>query len=249
MQRVREHAALFVATAGIAAAEAILVLTLAPRGAAAITPQGEWAMRANSAVLHWMCARLGRDVPETETGLRHAYRQLTLGLAEDFAVLARAPDGQARVSLVSVCFPSGWRPEAIVGLDFLQIHAPVPAFTAVARAASQLNEAMVTKGPYVRFVWTLSPDRELDHHPSRTRRRWAEASDGYLRVERQLTVPFEELRASLFVIRTFCYPFAGLSEEQRRRIALALRASSDEMLAYKGLLDDRELILQRLENE
>jgi hypothetical protein len=39
MQRVREHAALFVATAGIAAAEAILVLTLAPRGAAAITPQ------------------------------------------------------------------------------------------------------------------------------------------------------------------------------------------------------------------
>ena len=39
MQRIREHAALFVATAGIAAAEAILVLALAPRGAAAITPQ------------------------------------------------------------------------------------------------------------------------------------------------------------------------------------------------------------------
>jgi hypothetical protein len=39
MQRIREHAALFVATAGIAAVEAILVLALAPRGAAAITPQ------------------------------------------------------------------------------------------------------------------------------------------------------------------------------------------------------------------
>ena len=39
MQRIREHAAPFVATAGIAAAEAILVLALAPRGAAAITPQ------------------------------------------------------------------------------------------------------------------------------------------------------------------------------------------------------------------
>jgi hypothetical protein len=39
MRTFREHAPLFLASAGIAAVEAILVLTLAPRGAAAIAPQ------------------------------------------------------------------------------------------------------------------------------------------------------------------------------------------------------------------
>ncbi|MBL9109773.1 MAG: hypothetical protein JNM74_10900, partial [Myxococcales bacterium] len=58
------------------------------------------------------------------------------------------------------------------------------------------------------------------------------------RVERQLTWPFPEVSASLFVIRTFVYPIAELGAERVRTLAEALANMPPEIRRYKGLDDD-----------
>jgi dimethylamine monooxygenase subunit A len=159
--------------------------------------------------------------------------ELAAGLVEDFAVLTR----DDRVVFVHACFPSGWRPERVLGQTFAGVHQHVPAFQAVAQRASSLVEAMLARGPYVRFVWTISADDELDHHPEQGRRAaWSEhTARGFLRVERQVTVPFHDGAASLFLIRTFLYDFAELDRERRALLAGALAQMPPEIARYKGI--------------
>jgi hypothetical protein len=159
------------------------------------------------------------------------------GIAEDLVVVHAPIAGEDRALWVHVCFPSGWRPERIVGRSFLGIHARIPAFEGVARAAPSLVEAMVTRGPYVRFVWTISADDALDHHPEHgARAPWTPAiSRAFLRVERQATLPVPEARAAVFAIRTYLYDFDELSVVERSVLAQALRLMPPEIQRYKSL--------------
>jgi hypothetical protein len=163
--------------------------------------------------------------------------ELGLGLVEDFAVMRVDASGADRIVWLHACFPSGWRPEHVVGRSFSQIHAPIPAIELVLRKAPSLVEAMVTRGPYVRFVWTISADAELDHHPDEgTRRSMSDQSArGFLRVERQTIVPLAEVKGCVFLIRTYLYGFDELSPEQRGILAEAVRLMPPELAAYKGL--------------
>jgi hypothetical protein len=158
-------------------------------------------------------------------------------LVEDFAVLRRDDAGTDRVLWLHACFPSGWRPEHVIGHSFAQIHAPIPVFEAVARKTESLVEALVTRGPYVRFVWTVTADDELDHHPEQGRRlAWSAATArAFLRVERQTTVPLPRESGCVFLIRTYQYDFAELSPENRRILAKALEQMPPEILRYKSL--------------
>jgi hypothetical protein len=107
---------------------------------------------------------------------------------------------------------------------------------------------MFERGPYVRFVWTLSPGPELDRHPEADLTSWNDQAGGYLRVERQITVPFTSVGACLFLIRVHLYPIASLTREQRLRLGEVLEQSSDAVLAYKGLLGHRATILGCLQS-
>ena len=158
-------------------------------------------------------------------------------LVEDLAVLHVDETGADRAILVHACFPSGWRPEQIVGQSFAKIHARVPAFEAVAHKAESLTFAMVSRGPYVRFVWTISADAELDHHPEHGRRAlWsAHTPRGYLRVERPTTVPLPLESGSIFLIRTYLYGFEELGLEQRAVLASALEQLPPAVVRYKQL--------------
>lgn len=158
-------------------------------------------------------------------------------LMEDFAVLGKDESGQDRTLWLHACFPSGWRPEHVVGHGFAQIHARIPAFEAVAKKAPSLVDAMLTRGPYVRFVWTISADDVLDHHPEQSwRAPWSDASErGFLRVERQTTVPLPGAAACVFLIRTFLYEFTELSREKREILAQALERMPAEIQRYKSL--------------
>lgn len=192
-----------------------------------------------SAVLGWMrdtiWQQLGTEVAP-DGSLEQQVRAVSACIGEDFVVLGREDAGvDARVRLVSVCFPSGWAPEHIVGQSFLDLHAPVPEFHAVAQRADSLVNAMIERGPYVRFIWTVTSDAELDHHPSFARRSWRDAVTGYLRVERQVTVPFAAWHASLFLIRTIVTPFDELTPEQRSELARSIQGMSDAVLRYKGI--------------
>jgi dimethylamine monooxygenase subunit A len=183
----------------------------------------------------WLCETLQREGQGELSGL--ARSALGRELVEDFAVLRLDETGADRTLWLHACFPSGWRPEHVIGQSFAAIHARIPAFEAVARKATSLVEAMVTRGPYVRFVWTISADDELDHHPDEGRRlAWsAETARGFLRVERQTIVPLPASASCVFLIRTYLYEFAELSRENRAILATALQRMPPEILRYKGL--------------
>jgi hypothetical protein len=105
---------------------------------------------------------------------------------------------------------------------------------------------MIERGPHVRFVWTLKPDDHLDHHPDLAHPGWSMDGPGYLRVERQVTVPFAEVGAALFLIRTYLYPFASLSPAERATLAEAVRTMPPAAAAYKGIAPARDVILSLL---
>jgi hypothetical protein len=229
-----------------------LVATLAAKHAApparyaSLAPRDAQAEQAAQAALAWMRATLAAEHPDrlraadADTGARDSFDALGRAVQEDFAVLDRGEGGAGRLVLLHVCFPSGWRPERLAGADFAGIHGPVPGFAKPDAAARSMVSAMIDRGPYVRFVWTLSLDPHLDHHPeSGLRARWPDApispdSPCFLRVERQVTVPLAEA-ASVFLIRTYVEPVASLAPAQRAVLFEALAAMPEEVRRYKGL--------------
>jgi hypothetical protein len=213
------------------------------------TPEAESLQKTAFA---WMRARLlaehGVDIPAPEGAPTESdFRTLALQIQEDFTLLRQTSDGDGIQVLLSVCFPSGWRPETLLGKTFLETHAPVPAFEEISSKKKQLVRAMVERGPYVRFVWSVTADERLDHHPDQAPRdAWTDGSVGYLRVERQITVPLPEERGSLFLIRTYLYSFAELSVDERALLSGALAALPESILAYKGLSEELPRLLRLL---
>lgn len=208
---------------------------------------GEAEQRVLEAARGWMLATLRREGQAEPPEL--ALDRLGERLAEDFVVLHCPPDEHDRALFTHVYFPSGWRPEHVLGRSFLEIHARIPAFEQVARAAASLTDSMAGRGPYVRFVWTIAADAELDHHPDHgARAAWsAQTPRAFLRVERQVTVPLAPVPASLFLIRTYLYGFDELSSEQRAVLARALELMPPELLRYKQLEQARPRALELLQ--
>ena len=199
------------------------------------------------AVLDWMSAVLRREHPGLWGDAPLSYASLAETVQEDFAVLRRRDDRRSEAIAVFVSFPSGWRPEDIGGADFMRIHAPVPGFADVDAAVDSMVTAMVERGPYVRFVWTITADDHLDHHPEQGRRvAWRDAAAGWLRVERQVTVPFPAVAASLFLVRTYLYPFASLAADEKWALAAAIDQMPPEIARYKRLDGDAGRIARRL---
>jgi hypothetical protein len=196
--------------------------------------QDDADLRALEAAHDWFRRALAQ---EGETAAAAAPLEgLGAELVEDFVILRRDPAGD-RVCHVHVCFPSGWRPEQLLGQSFAQIHAPIPAIDGVLQKSRSLVDAMVERGPYVRFVWTITADDELDHHPTQGKRApWSSGTErGFLRVERQTTVPLPAASASVFLIRTYLYGFDDLAGPARATLAQALALMPAEISRYKRL--------------
>jgi hypothetical protein len=200
------------------------------------------ASAARQAALGWLRQTLAQEEPElleladADPDARNGFEAIARAVQEDLAVLASGDDDTGRTVLLDVRFPSGWRPERLVGASFTGLHAPVPGFVDSAAAARSMVRAMIERGPYVRFVWTLCADDQLDHHPDAHQKLpWHDARALWLRVERQITVPLPAARAGLFLIRTFVYPVGTLRAPERTTLLAALDAMPDEVRTYKGL--------------
>jgi hypothetical protein len=173
------------------------------------------------------------------------FQALTLSLQEDFVVMRPGVDGHLRASLLSVAFPSGWRPEEKLGQSMLEIHTPVAENQALQRSARALSEAMQCKGPFVRYVWTLSGSGALSRDPGEDSFvNISKAEQLWFRCERQITVPLFD-QGSLFLIRVFVEPLhETLAVPGRRdRLMQSLASMSDAVLAYKGITRAREILL------
>lgn len=207
---------------------------------------------AHAAVLAWLWSTWRNEhrrhpLPERTGDDASDYAALLSLAQEDLTVLHRDGGGRESAIAVYVDFPSGWRPERVLGASFATIHRPVPGFANDEAQVRSMTSSMIDRGPYVRFVWTLSADDALDHHPEEGgRRSWHGAERAWLRVERQVLVPFPSVAASLFLIRTYLYAFETLSKEQRRTLRAACAAMPDEIARYKGLAGEPRTIAQRL---
>jgi hypothetical protein len=203
---------------------------------------------AREAALHWMRETLAREHPSLLAEADHdreavdEFDALARVLQEDFAVLSAGEQDAGRTVVLDVRFPSGWRPECLIGASFEALHRPVPGFVETPAAVRSMVRAMIERGPYVRFVWTLCTDDQLDHHPAaRQALDFVTASRLWLRVERQVTVALAHAEASVFLIRTYLYPTEELSRDQRRIVLRALELMPSEVRAYKGLPQSAEV--------
>jgi len=225
------------------------------RKRAGVLARNEDEGRAHRVVLEWIGTRLDEEHPglrpprpSSTAPVRSRYAAFTACIQEDLAVVHRDRTSGAEAAIaVLVDFPSGWRPEGILGASFGQIHGPVPGFADRSAQSASMVSSMIDRGPYVRFVWTATADDHLDHHPEEGKRApWAGGGRGWLRVERQVTVPFPAVSASLFLIRTYLYPFEELATEQRAVLRRALAAMPPEVARYKGLDGENGAVARRL---
>ena len=165
--------------------------------------------------------------------------RLAMNLPCDVAIVRRE-EGRDWNAYLHVCAPSHWRPEDKIGRSFVATHDPVPHFKRIDRAASGLVDAMISRGPWVRFVWGIETDTGLDHHPDRAPSRTFATRPFVARVERQVTIPLPEHDAALFLIATsFVDRETVLAEDTLwRPLKRALERMTPEARAYKGITEE-----------
>jgi hypothetical protein len=186
---------------------------------------------------------------------------LACQVQEDMAVITMDGEDEGnRVTAIHACSPNHWAPEEKIGGDFFEIHNPIPDMDSTNKAQKFIVQAMVTRGPYVRFAWGLATDTRLNHHPRPPAgaeealwkgRNFEEDGPLYLRVERQTTNPLPEARSSLFTIRTSFLDCRDVRRDpaKREKLVHALRSMSPASLAYKGMSGSRERIIAWLEGK
>lgn len=170
-------------------------------------------------------------------------------IPEDIAIW-RKDDTKEYLDTVHLSAPNHWDPREKAGHNFNAVHAPVGEWQqTLAPKADALVQSMINKGPFERFAWGVATDNRLNHHPCAPksvasedwmgRRFNPDRPELYLRVERQVLIPFKELSLSLFLIRTYFYDVKELSLEERSALTTSLHSMRGETLKYKGL--DRDL--------
>ena len=189
---------------------------------------------------------------------------LAIQVEEDIALVCRSVDGERikdHLGLLHLCSPSHWAAEDKIGMNFFDIHVPIPGIDKINRVAEKLVETMINKGPYVRFIWSFVTDQRLNHHPTPPPGvdpvSWKGRSFNndsaipfYFRIERQVMWGFPHVDSSLFTIGvTF---MSGLEVKhnpyQRDQLISALKSMSPESRVYKGVAGCFDDLISWLEN-
>lgn len=185
-----------------------------------------------------------------------AFDALACQLQEDLALVIVDASGRDRLCALHLCFPNHWAARDKIGKSFAAVHDPVPGMDGISRRIPPVLEALVERGPYVRFAWGLATDRRLNHHPEPPAGTSARAWTGrrfdperpvlYLRIERQTTIGFPAHNAFLFSIRTYFEDVASLPDERLAQLRAAISSMAPDALRYKGLVHDRDAVMEWL---
>ena len=116
------------------------------------------------------------------------------------------------------------------------------------RTSNAIVDAMIHKGPFVRFVWSFVTDTRLNHHPEAPpgvdpvfwKGRSFDANKEepfYLRVERQVVYGLPEISSSVFTIRLSFWRASEICADPLKRQMLlgALESMTPESRQYKGV--------------
>ncbi len=190
----------------------------------------------------------------------HGFDALVSQIPEDLAVITTQDSGDHIVAL-HICAPGHWAPDEKIGLDFTQVHAPVPGMQHIVKQHHSMVSTMIDHGPWVRFVWGFATDERLNHHPQPPPdcqpHVWRgrcfdptvpDSSTFYLRIERQVMVGLPHEGACLFFIHVSHLEGNTIRQNDTQRIALlsALESMTDQTLAYKGLSTSRDALIHWL---
>jgi hypothetical protein len=184
---------------------------------------------------------------------------------EDLAICSKRADGFDWLSALHLFSPSHWAAEDKIGKTFFQVHAPIPGIEKINRSAAALVDAMIYKGPYVRFVWGFGTDDRLNHHPhappgwdaaewkGRSFRPEAVAegkSPFILRYERQVIHGLPEVSAAVFTIRVYFMGGEEIRRNPRERELLrsGLLSMNEESRGYKGVAQCMDQVIAWLDN-
>jgi len=176
-------------------------------------------------------------------------------IQEDLAIIQQTPASKNTPSsncirYLHISSPNYWAPEQKIGKTFAQIHTPVAGMDHTIE--HKIVHAITTKGPYVRFAWGITTDTQLNHHPLPPPNILPELWHGrtfnknqpkaYLRIERQVTIPFPEHNAALFLIHSYFTDISTLTSSHKTQLLNAINSMTPEQKKYKGLIDADELI-------
>ena len=178
---------------------------------------------------------------------------LSLAFAEDFAVIDAA---SGCIPWLAVCLPSHWAPEDKVGRHFAEVHAPVADNALLIGAAAHLMRLVTGHERWERFVWTITRNATLQQHPKHAASApWRAdldahglAARAFFRTEHQTFIPMAAQRQAIFTIHVETHPLtdALAAPSDARLVHDALASMSAAVLAYRGLTDARERLLQWL---
>ena len=176
---------------------------------------------------------------------------LAMQVQEDLNIMVIDPDGRDRLCAMHLCSPSSWRAEEKIGKDFIGVHSPVADNGPLLRVARGIVNAMVHKGPYVRFVWGLTTNPQPNHHPDAPpgidQETWrgkpltsiTQGTKAYMWVERQVVWGCPEANASLFTIRASFIPLEEIRSNPREHelFKSTMHSMSLAVRDYKGIAE------------
>lgn len=187
---------------------------------------------------------------------RDSWDAFAMTVNEDLALWKRA-EGKEWLPLIHLCAPNHWAAEDKVGKDFPATHGPVPKMAGINKAAPTLFTQILSQGPMERFAWGLATDNRLNHHPLpppgislaewQGRRFNPARPEMFVRIERQTLLPVPGHDLIVFTIATTFADVGKLPHDDRLLIASCIRSMDDELLRYKGLGQDRDVVLEWLE--
>lgn len=177
---------------------------------------------------------------------------------EDLLIMRRDQRGW-RLCAGSLSFPSSWQLSEKFGKVMHEIHGPVPGFGTGTHNASLIQrmfDKLRPEQPFIRWNWGLYDSDQLYYPGSGNGvRRFGDRDLGsaFLRVERQTLRKLCGCGDILFTIRIYLNPLSILALQPNRReladtIARQIGALSEAELAYKGLSQERDRVLARLQD-
>ncbi len=177
---------------------------------------------------------------------------------EDLVLMSASPDGW-RLVAASLCFPSAWNLLEKFGHPLHKVHEPVPGFGTGTRNASMIDrmfDNLRPEQPVMRWNWSLHEDGQLYHPTSHsgTESRFGSGDIGghvFLRVERQTLRKLPISGDIVFTVRIYLDPLEVLEtmpggDKLAAAIDQQLSAFSVEQESYKGLIDERKRLSERL---
>jgi hypothetical protein len=225
------------------------------------------SLRGEGTRWHWTNSRLGvtQDfVFGDESTLPTEPLAYIAGQVQEDIVLLDQRDGDLFGDAGVVTFAAAWSFGFDVGMEFLEIHGPVPRLreSGVITRARDFLLRLQTGEAFRRTNWSMAIGRRLDlsmeRYPEWAPDRGLAATVDdetfgrliHLRVESQHLIRLPESGAICFLIRTYMLPLCDLAtvEPWRQRTASVLAELPEDLAEYKGIAPYRDRVVAWLQS-